>query len=169
MRIILIGFGVVGQSVVQILIRRQSEILQEYGFNPKIVAIADSSGAAVKPEGLDMQKSLLTKQLKGTVAAYPKFGRTGMLPLEVLENVEAEVVVETTATNVKDGEPGLSHIKAAFKAGKHVVTTNKGPLALALPALTELADYNKVYLRFSGTVGGGTPARRQDCCHPWHT
>jgi homoserine dehydrogenase len=157
MRIILIGFGVVGQSVVQILIRRQSEILQEYGFNPKIVAIADSNGAAVKPEGLDMQKSLLTKQLKGTVAAYPKFGRTGMLPLEVLENVEAEVVVETTATNVKDGEPGLSHIKAAFKAGKHVVTTNKGPLALALPALTELADYNKVYLRFSGTVGGGTP------------
>jgi len=38
-----------------------------------------------------------------------------------------------------------------------VVTTNKGPLALALPALTELADYNGVYLRFSGTVGGGTP------------
>jgi len=26
-----------------------------------------------------------------------------------------------------------------------------------MPALTELADYNNVYLRFSGTVGGGTP------------
>jgi homoserine dehydrogenase len=58
---------------------------------------------------------------------------------------------------VKSGEPGLSHIKTAFKTNKHVVTTNKGPLALALPALTELANYNKVYLRFSGTVGGGTP------------
>jgi len=62
-----------------------------------------------------------------------------------------------TPTNIKDGEPALSHIKTAFKSGKHVVTTNKGPLALALPALTELADYNKVYLRFSGTVGAGTP------------
>ena len=26
-----------------------------------------------------------------------------------------------------------------------------------MPALTELAEYNNVYLRFSGTVGGGTP------------
>ncbi|MCW4035344.1 MAG: homoserine dehydrogenase, partial [Candidatus Bathyarchaeota archaeon] len=40
---------------------------------------------------------------------------------------------------------------------KHVITTNKGPLALALPALTELAEHNNVYLRFSGTVGAGTP------------
>ena len=28
---------------------------------------------------------------------------------------------------------------------------------MALPALTELADYNNVFLRFSGTVGAGTP------------
>jgi len=77
--------------------------------------------------------------------------------LEMIESVEAEALVEATPTNIRDGEPGLSHIKAAFKTGKHVVTTNKGPLALALPALTELADYNKVCLRFSGTVGGGTP------------
>jgi homoserine dehydrogenase len=75
----------------------------------------------------------------------------------VIDSVEAEAMVEVTPTNIEDGEPTLSHIKTAFKTGKHVVTTNKGPLALALPALTELADYNNVYLRFSGTVGAGTP------------
>jgi homoserine dehydrogenase len=75
----------------------------------------------------------------------------------VIESVEAEVVVEVTPVNIKNGEPALSHITKAFKTGKHVVTTNKGPLALAMPALTELAEYNNVYLRFSGTVGGGTP------------
>ncbi len=57
----------------------------------------------------------------------------------------------------KTAEPALSHITTAFKTGKHVVTTNKGPLAFAMPALTELAEYNNVYFRFSGTVGGGTP------------
>jgi homoserine dehydrogenase len=41
--------------------------------------------------------------------------------------------------------------------GFHVITANKGPLALALPALMELAEYNDVKLRFSGSVGGGTP------------
>ncbi len=34
---------------------------------------------------------------------------------------------------------------------------NKGPLALAFPSLMELATYNQVMFKFSGTVGGGTP------------
>ena len=44
-----------------------------------------------------------------------------------------------------------------MKKGLSVVTTNKGPLAVAMPALLELAKYEGVQLRFSGTVGGGTP------------
>jgi homoserine dehydrogenase len=157
MRIILVGYGVVGQSLTSILLRRRLETLKAYGFNPKVVAIVDKGGAAINPKGLDLEKMLTVKKQKGTLAADPEFGHPKMSPLEVIESVEAEVMVEATSTNVKNGEPGLSHIKTAFKTGKHVVTTNKGPLALALPALTELADYNRVYLRFSGTVGGGTP------------
>jgi homoserine dehydrogenase len=157
MRIILIGYGVVGQSLTNILLRRRSETIKDYGFNPKVVAIVDRGGAAINLKGLNLEKMLALKKQKGTLAADHEFGHPKMSPLDVIESVEAEVIVEITPTNVKNGEPGLSHIKTAFKTGKHVVTTNKGPLALALPALTELADYNKVYLRFSGTVGGGTP------------
>jgi len=157
MRIILIGYGVVGQSLTNILLRRRSETVKDYGFNPKVVAIVDRGGAAINLKGLNLEKMLALKKQKGTLAADHEFGHPKMSPLDVIESVEAEVIVEVTPTNVKNGEPGLSHIKTAFKTGKHVVTTNKGPLALALPALTELADYNKVYLRFSGTVGGGTP------------
>jgi homoserine dehydrogenase len=157
MRIILIGYGVVGQSLANILLRRRSETVKDYGFNPKVVAIVDRGGAAINPKGLNLERMLALKKQKGTLADDPEFGHPKMSPLDVIESVEAEVMVEATPTNVKNGEPGLSHIKTAFKTGKHVVTTNKGPLALALPALTELADYNKVYLRFSGTVGGGTP------------
>jgi homoserine dehydrogenase len=104
-----------------------------------------------------LEKILSLRAEKGTVALSSEGGHPGMSALDVIESVEAEAMVEVTPTNIKDGEPALSHIKTAFKSGKHVVTTNKGPLALALPALTELADYNKVCLRFSGTVGAGTP------------
>jgi homoserine dehydrogenase len=156
-RIILVGYGVVGQSLTDILLRRSIETIKDYGFNPKVVAIVDRGGAAINLKGLNLEKMLALKKNDGTVAADPEFGHPQMSSSAVIESVEAEVVVEATPTNVKNGEPGLSHIKTAFKSGKHVVTTNKGPLALALPALMELADYNKVYLRFSGTVGGGTP------------
>lgn len=157
MRIILVGYGVVGQGLTSVLLRRRLETIRDYGFNPRIVAIVDKGGAAIDAKGLDFERMLKLKKQKNSVSADPQTGHPKMAPLEVIESVEAEVMVEASSTNVTNGEPGLSHITKAFKTGKHVVTTNKGPLALAFPALTELADHNGVFLRFSGTVGGGTP------------
>ncbi|HSQ49444.1 MAG TPA: homoserine dehydrogenase [Candidatus Deferrimicrobiaceae bacterium] len=157
MRIILVGYGVVGKGVTTILAKRYSEKVRDYGFNPKIVAIADIDGAVINPRGLSPEKLEAIKQRGYPISADPDFGKPGIPALEVIESVEAEVVVEVTPVNIKNGEPAISHITKAFKTGKHVVTTNKGPLALAMPALTELAEFNNVYLRFSGTVGGGTP------------
>ncbi|MGF3522290.1 MAG: homoserine dehydrogenase [Candidatus Bathyarchaeia archaeon] len=157
MRIILVGYGVVGRGVTTILTRKYANNMVDYGFNPKIVAIADIDGAVINPRGLSPQKLEEIKQRGFPISKDPEFGHPGMTALEVIRTVEAEVVVEVTPVNIKNGEPAISHITEAFKTGKHVVTTNKGPLALAMPALTELAEYNNVYLRFSGTVGGGTP------------
>ena len=157
MRILVVGWGVVGQSFAQIIAQRKRELAKKYGFRPRIVAIVDKQGAAINPKGLDLEEMLALKKEKGTVAASNQYGHPGMKTLKVIESVEAEAMVEVSPTNIETAEPGLSYIKTAFKTGKHVVTTNKGPLALALPALTELADYNKVCLRFSGTVGAGTP------------
>jgi homoserine dehydrogenase len=156
MRIILVGFGVVGKGVTTILARRYAEKVKDYGFTPKIVAIADIDGAVINPRGLSSEKLEALKQIR-PISSDPEFGHPEMSALDVIGSVEAEVVVEVTPVNIKNAEPALSHITKAFKTGKHVVTTNKGPLALAMPALTELAEYNNVYLRFSGTVGGGTP------------
>ncbi len=160
MRIILVGYGIVGKGVTSILARRYAEKAEDYGFSPKIVAIADVDGAVINPRGLSFEKLEELKQRRyptNPISADPDFGQPGISVSEVIESVEAEVVVEVTPVNIKDGEPAISHITKAFKTGKHVVTTNKGPLALAMPALMELAEFNNVYLRFSGTVGGGTP------------
>ncbi len=151
------GWGIVGQSFAQIITKRKNELVERYGFRPRVVAIVDRKGAAIDPKGLELEKMIVLKKEKGTVAASSQYGHHEMSALEVIESVDAEAMVEVTPTNIEDAEPGLSYIKTAFKNGKHVVTTNKGPLALALPALTELADYNEVCLRFSGTVGAGTP------------
>ena len=156
MRIILVGYGVVGKGVTTVLARKHAEKVNGYGFNPKIVAISDIDGAVIDPRGLSLEKLEALKKTR-PISSDREFGHPEMSALDVIESVEAEVVVEVTPVNIENGEPALSHITKAFKTGKHVVTTNKGPLALAMPALTELAEYNKVYLRFSGTVGGGTP------------
>ena len=157
MRIIIIGFGTVGQAVAKILAEQESWLLHKYGFRPSIVAVVDRKGAVISPSGLEYQVLSKVKETNGSVAFYPRYGQLEMKGIEVINTVESDIIVEATPTKIEDGEPGLSHIEAALKKKTHVITVNKGPLAVALPALRELAAYNKVFLRFSGSVGGGTP------------
>jgi len=96
------------------------------------------------------------KKKYGTVKNYSKTNNK-QSTIDLIKNLDADVLIETTASNYKDAEPGMTHIIAAMKYGLHVISVNKGPLALAFPSLIELATYNRVLLRFSGTVGGGTP------------
>ncbi len=155
MRIILIGFGVVGQNLVKLLLSRNEDLYALYGMKPRIVAAVDSKGSVVSTSGLDLHKLLETKKMKGIVSKYGDGAKKDVS--DIIESIDAEVVVEVTPTNLKTGEPGITNITTAIKNGKNVITTNKGPLALALPSLIELAEYNDIILRFSGTVGGGTP------------
>ncbi len=157
MRITVIGFGTVGQAFAKILTEKGREILKLHGFKPTLVAAVDSQGAAANPSGLDVDELLRLKKAKRSVGDYHSHGRRGMSGIDVLENIDTDVVVEATPTKITDGEPGFSFIKAALRMKHHVIATNKGPLAIALPALMELAEYNNVAFRFSGTVGGGTP------------
>lgn len=156
MRIILCGFGVVGQSFAKLLESRSEDLYARYGLKPRIVCVFDRKGSANDPSGLDTSKLIDVKKKYGSVNRYSgAFDNTS--GTQNINNLEAEVLIEATESNYKDAEPGMTHIIDAIKRGMHVISVNKGPLALAFPSLMELADYNHVLFRFSGTVGGGTP------------
>ncbi len=155
MRLIICGFGTVAQSLAKLLVSRSDDLYAKYGIKPRVVAAFDKKGGAVEQSGLDLNRLVEVKKKHGSIKNYDKIkSRTG---LDIINNVEADVLIETTASNYKDAEPGMTHIVSAMKKGMHVISVNKGPLALAFPSLMELASYNRVLLRFSGTVGGGTP------------
>lgn len=156
MRIILCGFGVVGQSLVKLFDSRAEDLYAKYGLKPRVVGVFDSKGSAVDQSGLDFNKLVEVKKKFGTVKNYAST-KNSMSGIDMLKNVDADVLIETTASNYKDAEPGMTHITMAMKKGMHVISVNKGPLALAFPSLLELATYNHVMFKFSGTVGGGTP------------
>ncbi|MEJ2260489.1 MAG: homoserine dehydrogenase [Nitrosopumilaceae archaeon] len=156
MRIILCGFGVVGQSLVKLFDSRSEDLYAKYGLKPRVVGVFDSKGSAIDSSGLDLEKLVGAKKKHGSVKNYSN-SKNKMSGIDLIKNLEADVLIETTASNYKDAEPGMTHITMAMKKGMHVISVNKGPLALAFPSLLELATYNQVLLKFSGTVGGGTP------------
>ncbi len=156
MRLILCGFGGVGQSLAKLLESRSEDLYARFGLKPRIVGVFDTKGSAVESAGLDLSKLIDVKKKYGTIKKYSST-KNNLSGVDMIKSLDADVLVETTASNYKDAEPGMTHITEAMKHGLHVISVNKGPLALAFPSLMELATYNQVFLRFSGTVGGGTP------------
>ena len=158
MRILLVGFGVVARSFADIVSSQSSMLAEQHGLRPRIVGIVDSRGAAVSPGGVDIGVALRSKNETGSLEDLgPDVYTPGAGAMETIRDVDCEVVVEATPSELTTGEPGLSHVRAAMKEGRHVICVNKGPLALAMPALMELAIHNDIKFKFSGTVGGGTP------------
>ncbi|MBI2567933.1 MAG: homoserine dehydrogenase [Candidatus Schekmanbacteria bacterium] len=147
MRILIVGFGVVGQATVGLLAEQRSRLAQQHGLNPRIVGVVNSTGAITSTKELDVA-ALLGGELPWT---------RGRSALEVISQVEADVVIEAGPTSLADPGAGIERLQAAFRTGKHAISVNKAPLAVAMPPLLELARYNGVQFRFSGTVGGGTP------------
>jgi homoserine dehydrogenase len=157
LRIVLIGFGTVGQSLARILTKDKNWLVKNYGFEPQVTAIVDSRGSCRDDNGLNLELALKVKERYGSVQKYPGSLERKTTTSRIISDADAEVVIESTPSNFVNGEPGLTNIKQSLSARRHVVTANKAPLALAMPALLELADHMRMQLRFSATVGAGTP------------
>lgn len=84
-----------------------------------------------------------------------------------VEAIDADVLVDATPSALQEPAESIARIEAAFASGKHVVTVNKAPLAWAFPKLMGLALQHGKQLRYSGTVGAGTPvvALARECAH----
>jgi len=156
-KLVLIGVGNIGRRFLEILVCKKDILDTRYGLELVLVGMADTSGAALAGEGLDPLQVLFLKQEGQGVSAYPLHGRPGMGALELVRQAQADVLLEASPTNLRDGQPGLGCIEEALRRGMHVVTVNKGPLVLAYPQISNLAADNGVKLAFSGAVAGGLP------------
>ncbi len=137
MNLALIGYGNVGRAFARLLLSRHS------AFPFRIVAIHTARrGSAFDAHGLPLE---------------PVFGPAAPSVGEFLDRAGAEIAVELTTLNPATGEPAISHIRAAFARGMHVVTANKGPIAHAYSALCAEAARSGVQFRFESTVLDGAP------------
>ena len=146
----IIGFGSIGQGVARVLLMKK-DYLKKEGLDIKVIAVTDSKGAMIDENGLDLEKCLEIKSEKGTIAEEKMTG------LEVIRQIEHDLVIEVTPTDVITGGAGLLNMQAAFETKKDVVTSNKGPLTLKFKELNELAEQNGRLFRYEATVGGAMP------------
>ncbi len=156
-RIVVCGLGRVGKAFVNLLIQKDQDLQKRYGLTFKVVAAVDIGGAAVSPQGLALKDLMAHLEKGGQVETLPGFGKKGYSGAEALSTDFADLLVETTPTNIKDGEPGLTHLVTALKNKKHVVTAAKGPLVLRYRDLKTLAEKAQVRLMISAATAAALP------------
>ncbi len=157
LRLSIIGFGTVGQGFAELLAARQASLRHDFELEVTLVSVANARhGFIYREAGLDIPTLLGLAASRRPLTEHPGITHW-MTSLEGLKATSGDVLAETTGTNLRDAEPGMSHICTALTQGMHVITANKGPAALAAQKLFALAIQHDVQLRMESTVMAGTP------------
>lgn len=144
-KIVIIGFGVIGRGVFEVLHEKRN-LIESYIGKYSVVAVTEKHGIVYSENGLGKE-----------VLEFKSSDFSSGSTIEVIEDVDFDVAIEVTPTDIKKGEPGLTHIRECLKKGVHVITSNKGPIVVAYKELQKTANENNVRLMFEATVGGGMP------------
>ncbi len=129
-----LGYGVVGSGVVEVINKNSSSISLRAGDEIRVKKILDIRDFQDDPFG-----HLLTKNAD-----------------DVFNDDSISIVVET----IGGARIAYEFTKRALAARKHVVTSNKELVATHGPELLKLAKENNVNYLFEASVGGGIPIIR---------
>ncbi len=130
----LLGLGVVGSEVADVLLKRSARFSEQVGATVVLrrVLVRDPS----KPRTHPLPAEMLTTN-----------------PEDILAADDIDIVIEL----VGGERPALDFIRTALSNGKHVVTANKELIAKNGYRLLSLATQHSVDLRYEASVGSGVP------------
>ncbi len=153
-KLALVGFGTVGQGFAQILAERGDTLARRHGLSVVITAVSDvNRGSVFRESGFDPVELLNAADGLEALEADAR----GWDALTTIRRSGADAMAELSFTDLTTGEPALTHVREALSRGMDVVTTNKGPIALAFAELRQLAAAHGAGIGVEGTVMSGTP------------
>lgn len=134
MNIAILGFGVVGSGVAEVIKSNSDSILKNSNVSLKVTRILD-----IRDFSDNEYENIITKNFD-----------------DILNDDSISIVVETMG-GVK---PAFDFVLACLNKGKHVVSSNKELVATKGYELLEAAKKNNVNFLFEASVGGGIPIIR---------
>ncbi len=155
-KLVFIGFGNVAHALARLLLRKRELLKKQYDITFSFTGIATGHhGCTVDPDGLDIEKALALVETGQPLSSLSKLPVQS--PLAVIEHSGGDVMFENSPVNHKDGQPAITHVRAALEAGMHAITANKGTVVHGYRELTRLAKANQRKFYFESTVLGGSP------------
>jgi homoserine dehydrogenase len=156
-RLILVGFGNVGQAVARLILTKYAEVQESYGLDLRVVAIGTARHGVVYDEaGLDLARALDLRSSAGDLSELA-LSKAPEKIKNLIEGIEAEAVLESVPVNYQTGQPALGYLETALQQSMHAITANKGPVVHGYQTLSELARAQGKQFLFESTVMDGAP------------
>jgi homoserine dehydrogenase len=157
LKLCVIGFGNAGREFCRLLLQKQTEIEEVYGYNVLVTDIATKSkGTLCNGRGIDLLRALKETETEGKFA-YDNPDIVHKDSVQAIKESLADVIVELSTLSIKDGQPAIAHIEEAFASGMHVITANKGPIAWDYKRLKGIAASKGLEFLHETTVMDGAP------------
>lgn len=135
MNVAVMGYGVVGSGVVEVIYTNHEKLLRKS-----------------KQDAMEVKYILDLREFPDSPYA-DRFTKDFNV---ILNDSDVQIVVETMGGL----HPAFEYVSACLAAGKHVVTSNKELVAAKGIELLQIAKENHVNFMFEASVGGGIPIIR---------
>ncbi len=156
-KICLSGLGNVGRHFIRLLIERREMLQGKYGLDIELIAVSCSDGGLVSSSPLELDTVCDYSRQQPWASSFPGIGQDGLEGWRIIENSQADILVEATPTDLQTGEPGLTNFKTAIANGMDVVTLTKGALVKDFSGLMELSKSRGLVIKFSGATAAALP------------
>ncbi|MFV5459392.1 homoserine dehydrogenase [Acinetobacter baumannii] len=140
------GFGRIGQQIAELLLNRSTYYKQKYQIDARLVGVCNSSSGLIEQEGLQASKWLDKTQYQA-----------GLTEQKFLEQVQADVIIETGPSDYVTGGKGLFYLNYALTHSMHAIVVSKGALVVEGKKLINLAHQHNKKLFFSGATAAALP------------
>jgi homoserine dehydrogenase len=140
------GFGRIGQQIAELLLNRSTYYKQKYQIDARLVGVCNSSSGLIDQEGLQASKWLDKTQYQ-----------TGLTEQKFLEQVQADVIMETGPSDYVTGGKGLFYLDYALTHSMNAIAVSKGALVVEGKKLINLAHQHNKKLFFSGATAAALP------------
>ena len=140
------GFGRIGQQIAELLLNRTTYYKQKYQIDARLVGVCNSSSGLIDQEGLQASKWLDKTKYQ-----------VGLTEQKFLEQVQADVIIETGPSDYVTGGKGLFYLDYALTHSMNAIAVSKGALVVEGRKLINLAHQHNKKLFFSGATAAALP------------
>lgn len=154
-RIVISGFGKVAREIVRQINEYKEDFIDKYDIEFDVCSIIGSTFTLYQEKGIDIDRLL---EYETGSEALRSYCNDNSIEYTEFKDINGDILIESTPTNIYTGEPGYTYIKWALEHDMDIVSVSKGALVKYYDEIMKLKSKSSSHIKYSGATMAALPA-----------